>query len=577
MAIPDNYSIIQVVSTDATIRVDVEWDFDSLAELYIWIQNNTDGTLYRYTDGDFVVTKGEDGTGVFLTVENPTEVDGVYSEVTVKTARLSPKVQNYDLKNNQALDAVALVEAFDDIVKMIQEIAVGYEYDQQAITSVNPFVIADKANRKGVFLAFDENGDIDLTIETDDIKALLVDFDTAVREKADEIVPEAVDDYLQGLDIYDDTFEVADITARDALTPKKSDVAVVADNGTGKPSTYMYNGSAWVEIAKTATAEVTQAEFLVVKDQVDEVFTDVGGTPADGVDELSQAFSRYVAGGATYQAGGTANAITLSSYGARQGVSTMPEGAVFRFLATATNTASVTVNVQGIGAKTIRKDGFSSNLDAGDIVSGKVYEIFYNSSVDQFELLNLTSEQTDGGTVLTTVDMTNGGADDLNNIDVLVPSTWSDYDYVEFHINNCKVNNDGQMAFALSSDGGSSWVGFSSVSQNSLGWTDTLLGGSPLDEFSGKMRLDLRPVTKLPLCYEFSAYANGSIVNASANFYQGFRFNYNGISLTGTSPTNEWNAWYTGSSGLNGYTIRFTHEVGNFTSGTLKVIGYKYP
>ena len=76
MAIPDNYSIIQVVSTDATIRVDVEWDFDSLAELYIWIQNNTDGTLYRYTDGDFVVTKGEDGTGVFLTVENPTEVDG---------------------------------------------------------------------------------------------------------------------------------------------------------------------------------------------------------------------------------------------------------------------------------------------------------------------------------------------------------------------------------------------------------------------------------------------------------------------------------------------------------------------
>lgn len=575
MAIPDNYSIIQVTSSDPTIRVDVEWDFDSLDELYIWVQDTVTGASYIYTNGDFIVTRGQDETGVFLTVENPTEDEGSYNQVVVNTSRLSPRSQTYQLSNSQALDPEALISALDDIVKMIQEISVGYEYDQQAITSINPFVIADKATRAGVFLAFDENGDIDLTIETDDIKALLADFDTAVEAKVDEYVPGAVDDYLLTLDVYDDTFEVADIPARDALTPKKSDVSVVADDGTGKPATYMYNGSAWVRIASTATTEVTQAEFLVVKNQVDEVFKDVGGTPADGANELSQAVARYVAGGATYQAGGTANAITLSSYNARQGVSIMPEGATFRFIATATNTGSVTVDVQGIGAKTIRKNGFSSNLEAGDLESGKVYEIFYSSSADQFELLNIPTLTSSGGTVLTTRDMTNGGANDLNEIDIAWQSAWDSYDYVRIVVNNMACSNSGDVGVVLSSDGGSTWETFAGGNKEAMLWSGTPIGGGA-NQHHMTARINVKGFSKIVIAELFSIDSPNE-QGANTQFSpQGTAGDYNGTSFSGLLSFSDWSGWNTGSDGLDGYMIRYAHEVGNFTNGTLKLIGYNY-
>jgi hypothetical protein len=304
------------------------------------------------------------------------------------------------------------------------------------------------------------------------------------------------------------------------------------------------------------------------------VFTDVGGTPADGVNELSQAVARYVAGGATYQAGGTANAITLSSQGARQGVSIMPEGATFRFIATATNTGSATVNVQGIGAKTIRKNGFASNLEAGDIVSGKVYEIFYSSSADQFELLNLG--QTGGGTVLTNIDMTNGGINNWNNIDVTWQSAWDNYDYVKIIVSDCAVDNLGLVAFALSSNGGISWVELGDSNREAVGWTRNSLNSSN-SPFTGSMKMVLGTNSKYPLIDSFGISDNLSPSANLNNSLQGPFFNYNGTTLDYVGDFGGWYGWNTGSPGLNGYMLRFTHEVGDFTSGTLKIIGYNYP
>ena len=50
-----------------------------------------------------------------------------------------------------------------------------------------------------------------------------------------------------------DVSVVADITARDALTPNEGDVAKVTDgDGLGHPATFIYDGSAWVDIQETS-------------------------------------------------------------------------------------------------------------------------------------------------------------------------------------------------------------------------------------------------------------------------------------------------------------------------------------
>lgn len=72
-------------------------------------------------------------------------------------------------------------------------------------------------------------------------------------------------------------------------------------------------------------------------------------------------------------AGGTADALTLTPTPA---ITAYAAGQVFRFVAASDNTASaVTVNVSGVGAANI-----DATLDAGQIESGRVYELFYDGS-----------------------------------------------------------------------------------------------------------------------------------------------------------------------------------------------------
>ena len=70
---------------------------------------------------------------------------------------------------------------------------------------------------------------------------------------------------------------------------------------------------------------------------------------------------------------------TLSSYAAGQG---------FRFVADGTNTGAVTINIDGLGAKSITKNG-ADPLGVGDIPLGKVVEIVYDGT--QFQYTNVSS------------------------------------------------------------------------------------------------------------------------------------------------------------------------------------------
>lgn len=89
----------------------------------------------------------------------------------------------------------------------------------------------------------------------------------------------------------------------------------------------------------------------------------------------------------TLTAGGTADAKTLT-------YSVAPaayyNGQRFAFIANTTNTTTATLNVNSLGAKSIRKmiAGTATTLAAGDMVAGSYVEVAYNTAGDYFVWLN---------------------------------------------------------------------------------------------------------------------------------------------------------------------------------------------
>ena len=154
MSLPDDYQIEKVSSASSSIKIYIAWDFDGVDELYVWLQNSVTGAVYYQELGDFTVTEDSDGGGVFILVENNQGVS-----VDVSVARTTPKTQTYDLSNGESLNPEALIATLDKTVKMIQDEAKGY--DNQNITSVNPYVVPDKVSRAGKISIFDSNGDPD--------------------------------------------------------------------------------------------------------------------------------------------------------------------------------------------------------------------------------------------------------------------------------------------------------------------------------------------------------------------------------------------------------------------------------
>lgn len=66
-------------------------------------------------------------------------------------------------------------------------------------------------------------------------------------------------------------------------------------------------------------------------------------------------------------------------------MSALAAGQVFRFVAAATNTSGVTLNINSIGAKAITKNGTTA-LTANDILINSVLEVIYDGT--QFQLVN---------------------------------------------------------------------------------------------------------------------------------------------------------------------------------------------
>ena len=74
--------------------------------------------------------------------------------------------------------------------------------------------------------------------------------------------------------------------------------------------------------------------------------------------------------------GGTVDAITLSPF---PSLSSYVPGVEFMFISTGANTGAVTVNVSGLGATSVTKNGATA-LSAGDIPSGALIHIMYDGT-----------------------------------------------------------------------------------------------------------------------------------------------------------------------------------------------------
>jgi hypothetical protein len=89
----------------------------------------------------------------------------------------------------------------------------------------------------------------------------------------------------------------------------------------------------------------------------------------------------------TLTAAGTANAKTLTYTVAP---AALYNGQQFGFIANTTNTNTCTLNINSLGAKTIKKDvsGTLTNLSSGDMPSGSRVVVSYNASDDSFCWIN---------------------------------------------------------------------------------------------------------------------------------------------------------------------------------------------
>ena len=111
--------------------------------------------------------------------------------------------------------------------------------------------------------------------------------------------------------------------------------------------------------------------------------------------------------GGTVAAGGTANAITVTS---NSPIASYTTGQTIGFKASATNTGAATLSVNAVGAKAIRKNvaAVDTALTGGEILSGGIYVLVYdaalNAAAGGWLLTNpsLLNQQTDIASAATT-------------------------------------------------------------------------------------------------------------------------------------------------------------------------------
>lgn len=123
--------------------------------------------------------------------------------------------------------------------------------------------------------------------------------------------------------------------------------------------------------SNTTIDSISQAENVMRPPAVNNAFRALDAIIARFVDDL----------GGVNTVGGTGDAITVTL---ASGITAYATGQIFRFKASAANTTNVTLNVNSIGAKAVRKisGGTDVALIANDLLPGVMYEVIYDTAAN---------------------------------------------------------------------------------------------------------------------------------------------------------------------------------------------------
>lgn len=119
--------------------------------------------------------------------------------------------------------------------------------------------------------------------------------------------------------------------------------------------------------------------------------TDTGQTliglasPPDN-SQLSQAISRNAAAATFYADSGTANVYVLSALGSFKSPTVYLDGQIVRWIAINANTGASTINVSGVGVKSLTAEGGAA-VSSGDIDTVTENQARFNMADDRFELV----------------------------------------------------------------------------------------------------------------------------------------------------------------------------------------------
>jgi hypothetical protein len=163
---------------------------------------------------------------------------------------------------------------------------------------------------------------------------------------------------------------------------RSTDTLTVATGGRGYNGTTAntFNASDSFYLHVTAPIIERLKDIISVMAQQQDADRTTLATAGTNITNLQTGSYQYVL------ATGSANAYAVAT----PALAAYAAGNIVRFKANFTNTGSATLNVNSLGAKTIKKNDGATNLGANDIVNGQVVEVVYEAVGDVFQMQSPT-------------------------------------------------------------------------------------------------------------------------------------------------------------------------------------------
>ena len=217
------YEISTGITTGATFSIPITFLFSGTSADIVVTQKNTATNETKTSLLDFTFTIEEISEIYYVEGDN---FWGAGVETEVYIYRNTTNVQEFDQPNGQSLDIYALIAQLDRTVRALQELekkSPGEVYEI-AITSIDPFTIASKSERKNKVIFFDENGEY-LLIDPKDIPGVSpwerIGTDITPVESGDNIL-------LDGDIKFNDNTETAASIGYDTVA---SDLKIISESG----------------------------------------------------------------------------------------------------------------------------------------------------------------------------------------------------------------------------------------------------------------------------------------------------------------------------------------------------------